>query len=88
MDTAPHDAPAAMRVRMADLFAKACCKLGIRPLSTFFGGRSHACVGTDWEARELAKVLGMAGATGVDVYHWDPKKDPDFDRDEWQVSWT
>ena len=78
---------AALKARMADLFASACKKIGISPLSTFFGHRSHACLATEWEARELATVLQMAGETSVDVYHWDPKKNPDFERDEYQVSW-
>jgi len=86
--TTTTDDTTALRARMADLFASACNKLGLRPLSTFFGCRSHACLGTNWEARELAKVLDMAGAKEVDVYHWDPKVDPDFERDEWQVSWS
>lgn len=85
--TQPDDSTA-LRARMADLFASACSKLGLRPLSTYFGHHSHACFGTEWEAGELAKVLCMTSAKDVSVYHWDPKVDPDFTRDEWQVSWS
>lgn len=78
---------AQLKSEMTALFHKACSGLGIKPLELVISYRSHATFATAGEANELAKTLRLAGETSVDVHHWDPKVDPDFTRDEYQVSW-
>lgn len=79
---------AALKSRMTEVFARACSILDIKPLGPVsLGSRSMACFASKDEADALVDALTLAGETSVDLYHWDPAKDPDFDRDEWQVSW-
>ena len=79
---------AALKSKLAEVFAGACRSLGIKPLYTSFGSRHAASFATAIEANELSKALKLAGAKDIDVTHWDPKVDADFDRDEYQVSWS
>jgi len=77
----------AIRARMNDLFARLCASMGVKAYDFVPGNRSHATFATDADARKIADLLKTAGEKNIDVYHWDPSKDPDFTRDEYQVSW-
>jgi hypothetical protein len=79
---------AALKSRLAEVFAGACKTLSIAPLYTSFGARCAASFATKVEASALVEALKSAGAKDIDVHHWDPKVDADFDRDEYQVCWS
>ena len=79
---------ASLRARMNDALASACRSLGITPLDMSSGSRSSATFATQGEATVFVGALERAGASDVDVHHWDPKVDTDFDRDEYQVCWS
>lgn len=86
--TTNKQALAALKSRLAEVFGGACASLGIKPLFTSFGSRCAASFATASEANELVEALRLAGARDVDVQHWDPKVDADFDADEYQVCWS
>lgn len=83
-----RQAIADLKSRAASVLAKACGTLGVKPLYVSVGARTSASFGTPREARELVEALKLAGAKDIDEAHWDPKVDADFDRDEYQVSWS
>lgn len=76
----------AARAAMAGLFLTLCEKEELNPLDYSLGAASHACFATTEEADKLAALLRKAGEEPR-LHHWDPKKDPDVERDEYQVSW-
>ena len=77
-----------LRAKMNATFGTLCASLGITPGSfVSLGPRSGACFYSEREAAVLVDLLRRAGIE-PSVHHWDPKVDPDFDRDEWQVDWT
>lgn len=80
---------ASLRERMTELFQAVCVNLGLSPLpkTLQISVRSMVSFATAAEAETLANALREAGEGNIDVYHWDPAKDSDFDRDQWQVSW-
>lgn len=77
-----------LKSQAASVFASACKTLGIKPLYVSVGARTAASFATPREACELVEALKLAGAKDIDEAHWDPKVDADFDRDEYQVSWS
>lgn len=77
-----------LKSQLTEVFAGACKTLGISPLYTSFGSRCAASFATAVEADALVEALRLAGAKDVDMTHWDPKVDTDFDADEFQVCWS
>jgi len=73
--------------RMDKLFAELCEDLGVKPIYPSIGIRSSASFATAAEADILRAALVEARATRVLVHHWSAAECPDFEQDEWQVSW-
>ena len=70
------------------LFESFCAKVGIKPVSFSIAfDPSYATFATLSEAETLADMLRRAGETVRPIHHWCPAEEPDFDRDEWQVTW-
>ena len=72
---------------MSKLFAELCQGLSIKPIDSSLGIRTSASFATAAEAEILRAALVEAKAAKVSVHHWSAAECPDFDQDEWQVSW-
>ena len=68
-------------------FAELCAGLNIKPIDSSLGTRTSASFATAAEAEILRAALVEAKAERVSVHHWIAAECPDFDQDEWQVSW-
>lgn len=87
--TKTSDRPLAnLKARMASCITDACKALGITAAHISIGARCSATLATEREANELVAALRLAGAKDVDMTHWDPEVDTDFDTDEFQVCWS
>lgn len=72
---------------MNKLFAELCAGLNIKPIDSSLGIRTSASFATAAEAEILRAALVGAKAAKVSVHHWSASECPDFEQDEWQVSW-
>ena len=77
-----------LKARMATVVQDACKALGVEAAHISIGARCSATLATERDANELVAALRLAGAKDVDMTHWDPKVDTDFDADEYQVCWS
>ena len=73
--------------RMTVVFAELCAGLNIKPIDSSLGIRTSASFATAAEAEILRAALVEAKAAEVSVHHWSASECPDFEQDEWQVSW-
>ena len=73
--------------RMAVVFAELCAGLNIKPIDSSLGIRTSASFATARDAEILRAALVEAKAAKVSVHHWSAAECPDFEQDEWQVSW-
>jgi hypothetical protein len=74
--------------KLSALFVTYCKGIGVTPHQAVITGHaSHASFHDKSHAETLAAQLVAAGEK-PEIHHWNPIEDPDFERDEWQVSWT